>query len=82
MRNGNTVPEPEEVGFTEEVYLETTALIIDMRDSSDLSQGRWRTTAAKIYKSFFECVVRCVSDSDGLEVAGFAGRQASRHFKA
>jgi len=48
-------------------------LIIDMRDSSDLSQGRWRTTAAKIYKSFFECAVRCVSDSDGLEVAGFAG---------
>lgn len=67
------VPKPEDIPLgNEAAKLEATALFIDIRQSSDITNVFRRQTAAKMVKGYFDGSVRIIRMNDG-EVRSFNG---------
>ncbi len=55
--NNNTIPARSHLTYTNGYYVNVTAIFIDIVDSSKLTDGHYRPTVAKMYRSFLsECV--------------------------
>lgn len=68
-----TVPLPEDVPLGKSAaLLEATALFVDLRQSSDITNAFRRQTAAKMLKSYFHGAVKIVRAQDGV-VRSFNG---------
>lgn len=67
------VPKPEDLPLgNEAAKLEATALFIDIRQSSDITNAFRRQTAAKMVKGYFDGSVRIIRANNG-EVRSFNG---------
>lgn len=67
------VPEPADIPLGKKAAkLEATALFIDLRQSSDITNAFRRQTAAKMLKSYFDGAVRIINANNG-KVRSFNG---------
>ena|SRR5215204_5649041 len=67
------VPDPEDIQLgNKAAKLEATALFIDVRQSSDITNAFRRQTAAKIMKGYFNGAVRIINKNEG-KVRSFNG---------
>lgn len=67
------IPEPKDIALgSKAARLEATALFIDVRQSSDITNALRRQTAAKMLKSYFDGAVRIIRGWSG-EVVSFNG---------
>lgn len=73
LRNGLVVPEPSDVGLTNEgVHLDATILYADMHDSTGLVDGFKDWFAAEIYKSYLLAACHVIRNNGG-EITSFDG---------
>jgi class 3 adenylate cyclase len=68
-RDGNKVPEPEDVGFEEAVRLNATVLYADIADSTTLVDGHEKWFSAKVYKAFLHCAATLIRARGGVITA-------------
>lgn len=69
-REGTTVPELEELGLGNDgVYLDTTILHADLRESTQLVTQKSRTFGAEVYKAFLHCAYKIIKAEDGTVTA-------------
>lgn len=67
------IPEPADIPLGKKAAkLDATALFIDLRQSSDITNSFRRQTAAKMLKAYFDGAVRIVRQNDG-QVRSFNG---------
>jgi adenylate cyclase len=67
------IPNPEDIPLgNKAAKLEATALFIDLRQSSDITNAFRRQTAAKMLKSYFDGSVRIINQNSG-KVRSFNG---------
>lgn len=69
-RDGNIVPESEDVGlYNDGVRLEATVLYADLSDSTALVDSYKDEFAAEIYKSYLHCAAKIVTAEEGVITA-------------
>jgi class 3 adenylate cyclase len=69
-RNGNKVPEPEDIKLgNDAVLLDGTVLYADMADSTALVNGYKDWFAAEIYKSYLVAACHVIRNNDGIITA-------------
>ena len=68
--DGVTVPEAEDVKLgNEAVRLSATVLYADLRDSTDLVDGKKTEFAAEVYKTFLHCAAKLIKNAGGVVTA-------------
>jgi class 3 adenylate cyclase len=73
VTNPRDVPDPEDVPLGKKAMeFEATALFIDVRQSTDITDSFRRQTAAKMMKAYFSGAVRIINDNGG-KVRSFNG---------
>lgn len=89
-RDGNVVPEAEDVGLDNDaVELEATVLYADLADSTDLVDQHSSDFAAEIYKSYLHCAAKLIA-SEGGEITAYDGdrimavfvHKTKKHFRS
>lgn len=69
-RNGTTVPELSELGLGNDgIYLESTVLYADLRESTKLVNAQSLIFAAEVYKAFLHCAYRIIKAESGTITA-------------
>jgi class 3 adenylate cyclase len=69
-RNGNVVPEPEQLSLQNNaVILTGTVLYADLASSTSLVNSRPREPAAEIYKTFLHCAAKIIRSENGTITA-------------
>jgi class 3 adenylate cyclase len=69
-RDGTTVPELEDLGLGNDgVYLDSTVLYADLRESTQLVFEQSATFAAEVYKAFLHCAYKIIKAEGGTATA-------------
>jgi class 3 adenylate cyclase len=68
--DGRVVPDPDDVGFSNEgVQLEGTVLYADLDDSTLLVDTSGQQFAAEVYKTYLHCAAKIITSEEGVITA-------------
>lgn len=81
VENENKIPSREKLTFTNGFYVNVSALFVDIRDSSSLSNSHRRPTLAKIYRSFISEVVAIMNGEPNCNEINIIGDCVSGIFE-
>ncbi len=81
VENGNKIPSREKLTFTNGFYVDVSAIFVDIRDSSSLSNSHRRPTLAKIYRSFISEVVAIMNGESNCNEINIIGDCVSGVFE-
>lgn len=81
IENENNIPSREQLTFTNGFYVNVSAIFVDIRDSSSLSNSHRRPTLAKIYRSFISEVVAIMNGEPNCNEINIIGDCVSGIFE-
>lgn len=81
VENENKIPPREQLTFTNGFYVDVSAIFVDIRDSSSLSNSHRRPTLAKIYRSFISEVVAIMNGDPNCNEINIIGDCVSGIFE-
>lgn len=71
--NGKKIPSRDKLTYTNGFYVNVSAIFVDIRDSSNLSNTHKRPTLAKIYRSFISEVVAIMNSESNCNEISIVG---------